>query len=69
MRAGRKEEILAATMNAEFVTAKGKSYHKTTKCMSLARTKAPAEVTLAQAEAKNLKPCGICYRTKKGNTK
>jgi hypothetical protein len=69
MRAGILLLLLASVLSAEFITAKGKSYHKTTKCMSLARTKEPKEVTVAQAEAKGLKACGICYRTKKEVTK
>ena len=55
--------VLSISLNAGDVwkSKSGKAYHKSVKCMTLARTAEPIKIDSVQA-SKTLKPCGICYR-------
>ena len=56
--------LLAASAAAETVyfSATGKTFHKSDACMSLARTQTKLYAERKEAEAHNLKQCGICFR-------
>ena len=55
---------LAQLLSADWITPKGAKYHPRRDCIALARTKAPAEISQAEAEKRGLKPCGICSKWK-----
>jgi hypothetical protein len=56
--------LSSAVARAEWITPKGKAYHKRRECIALRTTKQPKEVSKADAERLGLHPCGICLRTK-----
>lgn len=66
-----KRLILAAIIAASLIQAatetvyfseNGKTYHSSTKCVSLRRTKEPLHAEREEAEKHGLRPCAICYR-------
>jgi hypothetical protein len=54
-----------AQTDTVYVTAHGKTFHKSKDCMSLSHSSAVFPVTREKAEAHGLKPCGMCYRVHK----
>lgn len=62
---------LALPLGAEFASPSktAKAYHASLKCMAMLRVNAPVTLTVQQAQARGLRPCGICYRPKKGAAK
>ena len=59
--------LFTTLASAEWVTPHGKAYHSKRECIALRTTKEPAQITVKEAEARGLKPCGICNRSKKGD--
>ena len=52
--------VFSATKTV-YCTPSGKSYHSTRACKTLARSKSVIEISLENAQAKNLKPCKVCH--------
>lgn len=55
---------LATSLNASWITPKGKTYHTHRDCIALRSTAKPVELSDKQAVAKGLTLCGICNRRK-----
>jgi hypothetical protein len=66
-----KTAILTAVLALELsaagvlVTPKGKTYHAAKSCISLMRSRTVQTIEEKDAKTRKLKPCGICYRSKK----
>jgi hypothetical protein len=56
--------LTVASLHAEtvFLTAHGKTFHKSEHCMALSRATHVYSADRAAAEAHKLHACGICYR-------
>jgi hypothetical protein len=59
---------LALPLAAEFASPSrsAKAYHASLKCVAMLRVKEPQKLTPKEAQARGLRPCGNCYRAKKG---
>jgi hypothetical protein len=62
--------LLAAGLSAEpvYLSAHGKSFHKTEHCMSLSRAKHVYTAERSEAEKHGLHECSICWRAKKSTS-
>lgn len=52
---------IGATTTVVYCTPKGKCYHSTRNCKTLAKSKTIREIDIDTARAKNLKACKVCY--------
>ena len=59
--------MMASSMMAEtvYLTATGKTFHKSQTCMALSNAKKVLTADRSAAEQHGLKQCGICYRIRK----